>query len=67
MSQDDVQVAYALVTPCGQPFGDLLQFRVEKKVEMPVCVTLQAPDPCHSELKAYCKGTAEVSRACRVR
>lgn len=41
--QDDVEVAYALVTPCGQPFGDLLQFRVEKKeVEKPICVILKA-------------------------
>ena len=23
--------AYALVTPCGQPFGEILQFHVEKK------------------------------------
>ena len=40
--QDDVEVAYALVTACGQAFGDLLQFRVEKKeVESPICVILK--------------------------
>ena len=48
-------MAYALVTPCGQPFGDLLQFRVEKKVETPVCVTLQAPDSCLEGLQGEVK------------
>ena len=37
-----MEVAYALVTPGGQPFGDLLQFRVEKtEVESPICVILK--------------------------
>lgn len=54
--KDDVEVAYALVTPCGQPFGDLLQFRVEKmEVETPICVTLKAPETCVEGLQGEVK------------
>ena len=54
--KDDVEVAYALVTPCGQPFGDLLQFRVEKKeVEKPICVILKGPETCVEGLQGEVK------------
>ncbi|CAL1141154.1 unnamed protein product, partial [Cladocopium goreaui] len=54
--KDDVEVAYALVTPGGQPFGDLLQFRVEKtEVESPICVILKAPETCVEGLQGEVK------------
>lgn len=49
--------AYALVTPCGQPFGEILQFHVEKKeeVEIPSCVILKAPESCMEGLQGEVK------------
>ena len=42
--QEGVQeAAYALVTPCGQPFGDLLQLRAGAKPSLPSCVVLKVP------------------------
>ncbi|CAK9085165.1 unnamed protein product [Durusdinium trenchii] len=49
--------AYALVTPCGQPFGEILQFHVEKKdeVEISSCVILKAPESCMEGLQGEVK------------